>query len=832
MKRVAITIGLFLALIVTTVLPLYPMLTATAAPAAPLANARIRVAHASPDAPAVDVWVDGALTLEGLAFEDISDYLTVMAGQHAIQVVPAGLTEPAVISATLTFNADVDYTIAATDELVNITPIVLIDDNSKPAEGKAHVRFVHFSPDAPAVDVALAGGAVLFSNVSFQEDSAYLPVDVGTYDLEVRPAGTPTVVLPLPGVVFKAGRVYTVFAMGLAGGTPDLRAVTSIDRGFARVRVAHTSPDAPAVDVWVNGAKAFESLAFEDISRYAALPDGTYGIQVTPAGLTSPAVISATLAFAPEHDYTIAATDVLTQITPIVLVDNNGAPAAGKAHVRFVHTSSNAPAVDVALEGGAVLFGNVAFQEASGYLPVDAGMYDLEVRLAGQATVVLPLLGVTFEEGRVYTVFATGLAGGTPPLNAVAVIDSGFARVRVAHASPDAPAVDVWVDGAVAFANLPYKDVSAYAPLRDGDYFIQVTPTGLTAPVVIAASLDLAPEVDYTVAAIGELANIAPLVLEDNNATPAAGKAHVRFIHASPNAPAVDIALAGGPVLFSNIAFGEVGAYLPVNDYYYDLEVRLAGTNTVVLSLPRITLNEGSVYTIFAMGLAGGTPPLEAVLVADSGFARARVVHASPDAPNVDVWIDGALVLANVPFKAVSGYLPLTPGDHLIQVVPTGLTTPVVISATLKFDIDKDYTIAATNVLASITPIVYVDDNSAPADGKAHVHFIHLSPDAPPVSVYVNDVLELFSNVAFEQASPYQPVDADTSYDLFVRAAADTTILALLREDVSFRKESVYTVFAMGNLLDEPALDAIVSLDKQYGVYRILLPLVMRNHSD
>jgi len=103
-----------------------------------------------------------------------------------------------------------------------------------------------------------------------------------------------------------------------------------------------------------------------------SLPDGAYNIQVTPAGLTEPVVISATLAFTPESDYTIAATDVLTQITPIVLMDDNSAPAAGQAHVRFIHTSPNAPAVDVALEGGAVLFGNVAFQEASGYLPVPA----------------------------------------------------------------------------------------------------------------------------------------------------------------------------------------------------------------------------------------------------------------------------------------------------------------------------------------------------------------------------------------------------------------------------------------------------------------------------
>ena len=34
-------------------------------------------------------------------------------------------------------------------------------------EGAAQARVVHASPDAPAVDVAVAGGPVLFSNVAF-----------------------------------------------------------------------------------------------------------------------------------------------------------------------------------------------------------------------------------------------------------------------------------------------------------------------------------------------------------------------------------------------------------------------------------------------------------------------------------------------------------------------------------------------------------------------------------------------------------------------------------------------------------------------------------------
>jgi hypothetical protein len=74
----------------------------------------------------------------------------------------------------------------------------------------------------------------------------------------------------------------------------------------------------------------------------------------------------------------------------------------------------------------------------------------------------------------------------------------------------------------------------------------QVIPTGATAPIVIDVTLDLAAS-NYTVVAVGQLANIEPLVVVDNNRAPAAGNPRVRFAHASPDAPAVDIVVAGGP---------------------------------------------------------------------------------------------------------------------------------------------------------------------------------------------------------------------------------------------------------------------------------------------
>jgi hypothetical protein len=200
-------------------------------------DAKIRAVHLSPDAPAVDVWVDGSKVITNLKFGEVSDYLRVPFSRRGdtynIQVVPTGQTSPVVIDANLRARAFRDYTIVAANKLENIQPIVIEDFRFARPWFQSSVRFVHTSPDAPAVDIALQDGPVLFSDVKFTEVENYLRVSKGSYDLEVRLAGTDTVVLEVDDVPLKRGRMYTVFAIGLVSpeeGEPSLGALLVLDR--------------------------------------------------------------------------------------------------------------------------------------------------------------------------------------------------------------------------------------------------------------------------------------------------------------------------------------------------------------------------------------------------------------------------------------------------------------------------------------------------------------------------------------------------------------------------------------------------------------------------
>ena len=226
------------------------LVLAFAAPASAADEAMVRVLHASPDAPAVDVQLDDAPVeaLTNVPFGAISDYLAIPAGDHNIKVFATGTTTDPVIDADVTVAAGTSYTIAATDALASITAQVIEDDPS-PSCSTAQVRVIHFSADAPAVDVATTGAApedAVVKDLAYPDATGYLDLPADTYDLEVRLAGETTVALPLPGVAVEDCNSYSVFAIGSAAspavGGNALQVVVAVD-GTAE---AESAPEAGA----------------------------------------------------------------------------------------------------------------------------------------------------------------------------------------------------------------------------------------------------------------------------------------------------------------------------------------------------------------------------------------------------------------------------------------------------------------------------------------------------------------------------------------------------------------------------------------------------------
>ncbi|GIW59281.1 MAG: cell wall anchor [Patescibacteria group bacterium] len=207
-------------------------------------DARVRVLHASPDAPAVDVLVNDKVEIEDLSFGNITGYLSLPAGAYSVKVRPANSGGPDVISTSLNLRPGRDYTVAASNKLESIKANVYVDKNFLANDHKAKLRVLHLSPGAPAVDIALKNGKVLLKNLSYENASRYLRLNPGKYDLEVRVAGTQTVVQDLPGVEISANKVYQVYAVGVVGGNPNFGIRLSSDNATSlRDRFSHRLQD-------------------------------------------------------------------------------------------------------------------------------------------------------------------------------------------------------------------------------------------------------------------------------------------------------------------------------------------------------------------------------------------------------------------------------------------------------------------------------------------------------------------------------------------------------------------------------------------------------------
>ena len=185
--------------------------------------------------------------------------------------------------------------------------------------------------------------------------------------------------------------------------------------GTAKVGAFHNSPDTPAVDIYVNGAKTLSDVTYGTLSDYLRVPQGTYHVQVkvAPSTAADPAALEADVRLG-QRPVTIAAIGSLTgdggPLQLKVLRDRDTV-SRHLARLRVAHTSPDAPAVDVQarlLGRWVPIVRGLEFGQATGYLLLPAWSYRLRIVAAGTDTVVKDLGRVRLRGSTSYTAWAVG----------------------------------------------------------------------------------------------------------------------------------------------------------------------------------------------------------------------------------------------------------------------------------------------------------------------------------------------------------------------------------------------------------------------------------------
>lgn len=422
----------------------------------------VQIVHASPDAPAVDVLLNGEVALTGVDYKDSSGWGDFDAGTYSVEVqgiLPGG--NAAVIGpADLTFEADTINTVVALNDVQNIEPIVLTQPDTAVSAGAARVWVLHAANNVQtlvggpvdvyvtAPDADLTAEAPLGS-FNFKET---LPADgpaeltAGDYQIRVG-VGTPgdpnfllaydsgTVTLPDGADLVIAAVPNTTLGespVSLVVLDSDGSSEILSDGTPAALRVVHASSNTPAVDVFADGAALIEGLEFPNFAPVdgpTEVTAGTYSVAVAPAGagVEGAAIGPADLEFAAGTTTDVIAvgrlggTEGTIEELTVTLADDDPRQIPLFAKVRIIHASVTAasldpdtvdiyvtaPGTDITDESVAPTLTGVAYLANTGYLSVAGGTYDITVTVNGSRTPAIgPLQDVVLEDGGIYTVIA------------------------------------------------------------------------------------------------------------------------------------------------------------------------------------------------------------------------------------------------------------------------------------------------------------------------------------------------------------------------------------------------------------------------------------------
>ena len=123
----------------------------------------LRVAHFSPDAPAVNVSLGNETVVSGAEFGNVTEYMSVPAGTHNVTITAEGQPSNVLFEGNVTVEPRMVATISAsgeftTDSDTEFQPVVFENDAWEPEDDMAAVSVVHLAPDAGPVDVVVVEG--------------------------------------------------------------------------------------------------------------------------------------------------------------------------------------------------------------------------------------------------------------------------------------------------------------------------------------------------------------------------------------------------------------------------------------------------------------------------------------------------------------------------------------------------------------------------------------------------------------------------------------------------------------------------------------------------
>ena len=418
--------------------------------------------------------------------------------------------------------------------------------------------------------------------------------------------------------------VLSVFALTLAGCGKS----GSSGSKSANMRFVNALVDGGAINVSVGSKNPVSGLAFEGITGYQQVDSGTQEIKVSVSGGSS-TIIDASSGLSGDTAYTYLVYGTASAPLALVLSDTFTAPSSGVFLLRVTNAAFGTATLDlyVTAPGAPIAtaspnVSNIAVGASSGFAQLTPGTLQVRLTLANSKQVIYDSGSLTFANQASYEIIAYTKGSSTLVNGALLNLDatgsgslanSKLAQFKLVHAAPGTAAINAFVDGTVALANIPYQGASSYGSLSAGTHTVTVEAATAPGAVIATAQPPFAAATDTSLVLTGTPGAQTAVVLNDNNLPGSAGRARVRFVNVAPNLGPVDVYVNFAPKV-SALASNAASTYLELNEDTYTVNFDLAGTTNVVLNLPAVAVTAGRTYTLYLVGTSGS---LAGVLTAD-----------------------------------------------------------------------------------------------------------------------------------------------------------------------------------------------------------------------
>jgi hypothetical protein len=392
----------------------------------------------------------------------------------------------------------------------------------------------------------------------------------------------------------------------------------------------------------------------------------------------------------------------------------------------------------------------------------------------------------------------------------------GNARIRMLNAIPDANSVSLTIDtNAPLVSGLAFQQTTQYTGVDTGSHEFKVSANG-GASNVIDTTFNI-NSADYTYIVYGPVsAAVGSLFADSGFIKPNSGNFSVRFINTAAGvgsldlyltAPGVDINSTSATV--PNVAYGTASAFTSVPNGTYEIRVTAANTKQVVFDTGAQTFTDQTMSNIVAITKGSAQLVNVGVLkIDDTGtgqvfqnlLAEFKVINATSVASPLNVAVDGALTLSNIPYTGVSNYTITTAGSHSFTVQATATPGANLLTLVNTLAPATDTSFALVGPAGALSALALQDNNLPPPVGHSRLRFVNAASDLASLDVYVNFSKQI-SNLSTNSASGYIDVTADTTSGTVFEFDFNTagTVTAVLKvPNVTIIGGHTYTVYVVG----------------------------------